>query len=71
MWPEETGGDSPCVINVVNTNRLHYDGHMIKIARNEAARKTSIQVGEWDELRTESYGKNFFDRLQFQTACSK
>jgi hypothetical protein len=67
MWPEtrkrcvqekiynfelQRESDSPCVINIVKTNRLRYAGHFhSKIARNEAARKTEIQVGGWGEQR--------------------
>jgi hypothetical protein len=73
----ETEFDSPCVINIVKTNRWGYAGTPQKanfIARSQGTRRQGRPKSRWadevnseqigrTELRIESNGKNFFDRL--------
>jgi hypothetical protein len=59
-------GDSPCVINIVKTNRLRYAGHMIKrpedlqqkaifIARPQGTRRQGIPKSRWaDRVNSDS-----------------
>jgi hypothetical protein len=42
--------DSPCVINIVKTNKLHYAGHMTR-RQDRKDRGGKTKVGGWSEQR--------------------